>query len=238
MREDMFEVIVERPRWGHRMGYPRGELKNAFSRSLEDAPTRESYGARYREKNLNENLAPLSRFLRRQVGRRWDDVYSEICAQVDVGSAVQKHVRDHLENLVELRTYRQGGKLWSASRRYGRPWPLEPGRREKLYVCSETGILRALPPAGRRSRPPPDPDLRTLSEWVQLRRIDGQWYRLELALLPSNADDLASCSDLYLREPLRSLPGWKLNQCYGSPDRYCFSKRQLSKRERIRYLGG
>ena len=59
-------------------------------------------GPRSRNKWLSENLAPLRRFLRRRLGRPWNDVHSEICAQIGVRSAVQKHVLDHLRHYVEL----------------------------------------------------------------------------------------------------------------------------------------
>ncbi|MFX8308882.1 hypothetical protein ABTL21_19880, partial [Acinetobacter baumannii] len=43
-------------------------------------------------KDLNENLGPLRRFLERQVGRPWNDVYSEIARNLRVTSTVQQHV--------------------------------------------------------------------------------------------------------------------------------------------------
>ena len=49
-------------------------------------------------KLLNENLAPLRRYLERQVGRPWDKVYSEIAEGLRVASTVQRHVRDHLRD--------------------------------------------------------------------------------------------------------------------------------------------
>jgi hypothetical protein len=118
MRADMFKVIVERP--------PRASQR----RSAEAAARRPHQGVqqpRPRTKSLNENLAPLARFLRRNVGRPWSDVYSEICAGLNVRSAVQKHVRDHLKDLVRLHAQ-----------------DLQRGKRDILYVCPRTGILRVL----------------------------------------------------------------------------------------------
>ncbi len=53
---------------------------------------------------LNENLAPLKRFLGKQVGRPWDKVYSEIAENLKPTSTVQQHVRDHIEDFVALKT--------------------------------------------------------------------------------------------------------------------------------------
>lgn len=100
MREDMAKVIVERPRikpWNAR----KGRCMN-----LDDLPSHEGMrrGNAWRgdRKELNENLAPLRRYLAKQVSRPWNKVYSEIAARLRVDSAVQQHVRDHLRDFVAL----------------------------------------------------------------------------------------------------------------------------------------
>ncbi|MFD2138438.1 hypothetical protein ACFSLT_30010 [Novosphingobium resinovorum] len=45
----------------------------------------------------------MVRYLRRQRGRRWDAVFSEICAKLDTGSTVKMHVREHVEDFVLTR---------------------------------------------------------------------------------------------------------------------------------------
>src|SRR5215510_8859532 len=94
----MAKVIVERPRTGgqnNRKGRRRDfdELpgKEGISRGVSD------------HKNLNVNLAPLRRFLASQVGRPWDKVYAEICANLKPTSTVQQHVRAHLADFVALK---------------------------------------------------------------------------------------------------------------------------------------
>jgi hypothetical protein len=82
-------------------------------------------------KVLNENLAPLRRYLEAQVGRPWDKIYSEIAANLCVSNTVQQHVRDHIKDFVNL--HRSPGR-WP----FGladRPW-IEP-----LYVDAR-GLLR------------------------------------------------------------------------------------------------
>lgn len=134
MRADMFKVIVERPRRWHATA---GKLKLP-----RDDRTKMPNGRGRGTKRLNENLAPLARFLRRSVGRPWNKVYAEICEGLNVRSAVQKHVRDHLKGLVELHVYERDGELWSI---LYKSYKLERGRRDVLYVCPRTGILRVLP---------------------------------------------------------------------------------------------
>ncbi len=99
MRADMGKVLVERPRFGSRGGRPKG-YKKAVTRGLAagGGPTREGMKRPHGHslKQFNEHLGPLRRFLDANVGRPWDTVYSEICAHVDLGNVVQKHILTHL----------------------------------------------------------------------------------------------------------------------------------------------
>ena len=100
MRKDMAKVILTRARI----------LEDAArkGRSVPDEIQPKSIGLRrhVRERGgfkvLNENLAPLRRYLEAQVGRPWDKVYSEIAANLRVSNTVQQHVRDHLKDFVNL----------------------------------------------------------------------------------------------------------------------------------------
>ena len=103
MRTDMFKVVVERPRWG---------AGHAASPKLKRTPDpniqyiglkRHASIATPYSKSLNENLAPLVRFLRSRRGRPWDSVFSEICATLDTGSTIKMHVRSHIEDFVLTR---------------------------------------------------------------------------------------------------------------------------------------
>ena len=103
MRHDMSKVIVERPRQGLRCssrGVP--SEKNASDDAL---PTKEGIKRRHTlngtRRSLNENLKPLERYLRRQVGRPWNAVFRDICSRLRPTSAVQLHVRQHVWDYVE-----------------------------------------------------------------------------------------------------------------------------------------
>jgi hypothetical protein len=176
----MARVIVERPRRG---GFSRPGRAQPF----DDLPQHESLRRRHyvtgHWKELNENLAPLRRFLERQVGRPWDKVYSEIAAHLRADNTVQQHVRDHLRNFVAVKPRRYTG--WYAN-------PLSGLWSQPLYVDEKDGILKrtdSLPEerARRRARrnPPPRPvDRVSLAADRELRRIDGFWYELRLAPMP------------------------------------------------------
>lgn len=190
MRDDMHKVLVERPRTfrGCRSShgrYPRRE--RAGQAAFEELPLREALGRGYGTKALNENLAPLRRFLERRVGRRWDRVFAELSARIDGGSAIQRHILQHLDDFVARQVVEVGGVLHHAPR-WGGLEPLHAARRfgrAILYVCPRTGLLRPSPPApSRRTQP-----ARALPSFVRVGptsywlRREGVWFAVELAAL-------------------------------------------------------
>src|SRR5262245_42421491 len=121
MRADMHELLVERPRWGHRARYPRGSLRN---RAGAEPPAREALSrSRYGDKELSENFAPLIRFLRSRVGRPWAKVHSEMASVLSASNAVQRHVLVHLADFLVMSVYESDGALWGA-RAGRRPQPI------------------------------------------------------------------------------------------------------------------
>ena len=73
MREDMAKVIVERPRRG-----ASGRLKGRLRGNWEAQPIKQGMKFLLTDtKSRNENLVPLRRYLVRQIGRLWSEVYSE-----------------------------------------------------------------------------------------------------------------------------------------------------------------
>ena len=84
-------------------------------------------------KQLNENLAPLQRYLESQVGRPWNKFYAEIAARLRVDSTVDRYVRDHLRDFVAV-TPRRNISGWRAPIRGGLWW-------QPLYVHPVTGLL-------------------------------------------------------------------------------------------------
>jgi hypothetical protein len=71
MRDDMAKVIVEQRLGG---GKPKGYHRRTQRTPLGDLWKRASikHASRNNPKCLNENLAPLRRFLRNHLGRPWD----------------------------------------------------------------------------------------------------------------------------------------------------------------------
>jgi hypothetical protein len=181
MRDDMAQVIVERPR------IPAFNSRKGRTLPLDELPQHEgmrrSHLLHGDGKTLNENLMPLRRFLERQVGRPWNKVYAEIAAHLRVDNAVQQHVRDHLRDFVAVTPRRVPD------------WRYPPGRSlwyQPLYVDPATGLLRRtdqLPEEKARQRrarnrqPPPSTRI-ALAADRELRSIGGLWYEVRLAPLP------------------------------------------------------
>jgi hypothetical protein len=186
MREDMFHVIVERPRLGG------GRTRKGRARPWEDLPKQEGMQRPHMRsgdwKSLNENLAPLRRYLERQVGRPWNKVYSEISRHLRADNPVQQDVRDHLSDFVAIKPRRRAGALYidgSGKERRDRLWY------QPLYVDPKDGLLKRtdrLPEAkalrSARRRKPQPADRIALAPDRELRRIDGLWYEIALAPLP------------------------------------------------------
>ena len=175
----MHKVIVERPRflrarWENkktalRLTNQQRALATDSSEEYDSGPCRAS--SRRHEKGLNENLAPLRRYLRRQVGRPWDKVYSEIRQTIDTRSTIGLHVLQHLEDYVATDAFIKDGVVceftWSGAAPV-RGW----------YVHPKSGLLRFAKPRKTTRTKAPLETVR-VSETVQYRKIDGLWFRME-----------------------------------------------------------
>ncbi len=198
MREDMFKVIVERPRLGSRhatktkLRYDKCEDRSRVT------GRRLAYETGY-TKSLNENLAPLKRYLHKQVGRRWNDVFSEICRQLDTGSTVKMHVREHLDDFVDRYVRRNpDGELWTTGG-WGEEIKLIDYWAE-LYVDPDDGIIketrklckkRGVLFVNNRRKHKKRAQLNT-QDFIQTAghlqwyvKLQGMWYLIELSENPT-----------------------------------------------------
>jgi hypothetical protein len=249
MRGDMPKVIVERPRSGSRM-----RLRNrARVEDDERLPSKLGMKRDARERGgyrmLNENLAPLRRYLEAQVGRPWNKVWSEICENLKPSNTVQQHVRDHIGDFVATKTSLKDGEVWVHHHRWSRG-PLK-GSHVKLFVDPKSGLLRknkhwrswtavararkAQEAKAREAR------MRIVSATRQLHLLDdGAWWEVTLASVPTGVEEVKTrhgvrrhtfekaVEDAVLRAGLSGLDRAAL---YGRAGVYAVAKRQLSKKE-------
>lgn len=161
MREDMNKVIVERPRIGHRNSYKEVRHSKKFN---EMDLTRESMKKRYDSwdgrKEFNENLNPLWRWLDKQVGRSWNDVYSEIKRTFDCKKTINDHIMLHVNQQVTRSTYiDEDGNICDADMTYS--WS---HRVDGLYV-NENGILQKTSKKKYRYRPPVNENVKIIENY-------------------------------------------------------------------------
>jgi hypothetical protein len=106
MRTDMAKVVTEAPRRGHANASRKwGRRLRKDEYELDDhGPTYVS-SARRRQyldpKDFSDVLGPLRRYLRKQVGRPWDKVWSEITQNLDSRTLTGQHIFDHIRWEVE-----------------------------------------------------------------------------------------------------------------------------------------
>jgi hypothetical protein len=183
-------------------------------------PPRRDHAALRRHQRFNEHLGPLRRFLGSRVGRPWDKVFAEICANIDRGSAVQDHVRDHVDDFVETRVLLiDGVPCHGSGRLYGQP--LADGWRgwRQFYVCPRTGLLKRLPPRAREERREVEPARYVrLDATHQCRWMDGAWYLVTLQPIPP---------------PPLGVPAWGASRSY--PD--AVLGRELSRGQAVEAYG-
>src|SRR5215468_1488058 len=144
MRKDMSKVVIERPRSGHSLPGYKTRLRIRHydpEKDYEDLPKRVS-GSRSKyvrageTKYFSDFLSPLRRFLRTNVGRPWDKVYSEMKESLDDRKATGRHVFEHVD--IEVETHPligDDGKLYK-SRYSGRLQPVY-----EFYIDPRTGLL-------------------------------------------------------------------------------------------------
>ena len=111
MRIDMAKVVTEKPRRGH--GSPSKKWGRRLGKNEHDAedhgPTRAPIARRHQygwnAKEFSDLLGPLRRYLRKQVGRPWNNVWSEIVRSLDSRSLSGQHIFDHIRWEVEQQVW-------------------------------------------------------------------------------------------------------------------------------------
>src|ERR1700704_765706 len=152
MRSDMHKVVVERPRWNPGTGKHgrRANLSDELLPKFEGIKRPHAH-----RKGLTDLLGPLKRWLRSQVGRPWNDVYSEACAVIKPDSVIRAHIKTHLLEFVERQTFMNDGKVCVLDIGYrGRgiiPLDGKRCRRGLFFVHPETGQLQVIPYISKRA---------------------------------------------------------------------------------------
>jgi hypothetical protein len=182
MREDMSKVVIERPRWGHSLPSMKTGLRLRRydpGDEYEDFPKR-APASRGRQKNggksFSDLLGPLRRYLRSNVGRPWDKVYSEMKQHLDSRKTTGQHIFEHVKWEVALDCYiGKDGKVYQ----YSNQWHQHPV--EGLYVHPRTKLLCWKEPQRYRHRQAQKEKTRIpISGNRSYIKLKGIWYIAEL----------------------------------------------------------
>lgn len=183
----MRKVVTERPRrnpWHN---------KQARRASLPDELLPKFEGIRRAHQSWKWSrylLGPLRRWLQSNVGRPWNDVYSEACQVIKPDSVIGAHVMTHLLRFVERNAFMHEGRICVHSTLLRGPVPLTKSRsrRDLFYVHPETGLLERLPQVSQREllarQPRPPATVHWLSNRICLQRIRGLWYECVFEKIP------------------------------------------------------
>jgi hypothetical protein len=181
MRPDMAKVVTESPRRGHANKSEKhgGRLsKDDVAREREDDAERGGLipWSRHRNhdyKEFSDKLGPLRAYLKAQVGRPWDKIYSELSQNLDKRSLAGIHIWDHVKQEVKINCVERDKKIYPRKVRFrSSEVPVEG-----LFVHPRTGLLCYLPEKRFRYRPKVDPDVIQLDDVTNLERREGIWYR-------------------------------------------------------------
>ena len=225
----MHKVVVERPRHGRSWASSNVPPKPPF----DECPRYESMKASHsRRKWFSDLLGPLRRWLQSQVGRPWNDVYSEACAVIKPDSIIRAHVKTHLLEFVERDTFMHKKEVcvldtsWS-----GEPKPVSANCRYRslYYVHPETGLLQISPSMSKREwrarEPRPPVTFKWIRNGVALNQIRGLWFECHF-----KGVTFGERSEMYDHALERFVERSDVSR-YDNQYLLCTFKRQLSKRQ-------
>jgi hypothetical protein len=158
-----------------------------------------------------DHLAPLWRFFNSRVGKKWNDVYSEVCQWMNLNSFPGKHMSEHVEAIYS--------KQYSVSQWTTAGWSWGG---VTLYVDAQGFLSRKLYVSTFRRKygnQPAPPVTKIKEDGILYEKLDGIWYEVEygkrVKTIPMGTD---SCGNLIWRD-------FVIN-----PDAM-LKKRQLGKKE-------
>lgn len=141
MRKDISKVICERYRTRSSESYhiERNTKENNQRLGFESWPfdgesaspfpfkegIKKKFGAKYAYKGLSDSLGAVRGFLRKSVGRKWDEVYSELSKNIPKTKFLNQHVWEHIMSDVEIHTAWTDGRVCVSDERKRKYVPIE-----------------------------------------------------------------------------------------------------------------
>lgn len=203
MRDDLNKLLCEHERYGSNRSFRQVRRKREFvgnpGDEYENLRSREGIKRRYiggwgsDSKEFGENLNPLYGAVRKAVGRRWDDFYSELRTNFDTRSVINQHILQHLYSYIDTKTFLdEDGDVAVHSNYSGVVKVRNSGT--DLYVDPRDGIIKRnkhyrsykqVEAARKVEREREQAKVyREIDENTVLRLIDGVWYEFEMKVIP------------------------------------------------------
>jgi hypothetical protein len=197
LRKDLQKQLCEQERHGSSRSYKEVRRLKQFNEADEEFQAgREGIKVRYVKgwgelaKDFSENFAPLWGIIRKNAGRPWNDVYSELTDIFDMRSHVNAHILIHLWQKVERHTYMVDEEVWIKPQGYTRECSLEKSTCE-YFIHPVSGLLLKNPfwqgyRNHYRREPKVDPNVHVVSDKVEYRRRDAEspWFCCTIEKLP------------------------------------------------------
>lgn len=229
----MAQVVTERPRVGMRIKTPKG-MRREYQREVRDECESKWEKIRIKwqksgsDKQFTDVLGPIYGYILKQVGRRWDDVYSEICKSLPNNSLNTSHVRGHVEDFVEVQVIMIDGVPYEP--RGVSPVVNYSRRPFAFYVHPVTNILCKLEQNRPRYRRKLKAGIDVPGESLkQYHYISDVWYILTLKPWKVSPDDWRH-RDVYDVGYKRSLGIYERRDLFGG-DYLSVEKKQLNSKE-------
>jgi hypothetical protein len=204
MRKDLNKLLCEHERWGSSNSFKDVRHMNQLSFSNgadeEDLPAREGIKKRYRikgnDKSFGDNLNALYGFVRKNLGKQWNDVYSIVCRQYRMSTVINTHILEHLEQIVKTQVFIKDGVMYYNDNYRSGPRTMDDWGAPDYFVHPETGILsknHLAKPYQQRDRERKAEAEAEKAKWVRKidankelrkRKSDGIWFVCELEKLP------------------------------------------------------
>lgn len=206
MRNDHNKLICERERRGNYVKYHHirhlkedaaindaewdlehwDDIDDEIQTSSRATSMTKEYRSRWKDSEFNDFGTPIRGFVHKNVGRKWDDIFSEFCAQYDRRAIINKHLFRHLLDIVERKVIIIDDELHIRSR-----WRCETLKEAYVdyYVDPRDGILKRNPDARywkqvRREREKEMADekaktIRVVDKLTEHHLINGTWFEVK-----------------------------------------------------------
>jgi hypothetical protein len=229
MRDDMTKIFHEPGRNGGSRGSGRGSKRN--KRAIADGVNFEPM-RRDRDRERSSSYAPLRHYLLSQVGRPWNEVFSDITHSTRSTSLTAQEVREAVDDMVEKCVH-----LIDSVPHDERGYAITYRGWSPVWVHPETGLLMRSPemPRRRSTRKPTFEQI-DIDASSKLVKIENLWFVVSFEPLPSALNPDEPERDIVLKLPASNgYTGWRgvsgtFRREWGG-NVYAVSKRAANKKE-------